>query len=223
MSDIVKAQGDQLPHTMKARYRDMGDGSHALVLSLPTDNPSEVLLYGLIDDTTKRKLRSDASTHALNLIEYSHHEIHSGDHFYVKDYEDLGNGATYNILFVTPDTERWCHLFFDFWHELEMTFTITEGVTTDADGTAVAERNSNRNSTTEATVVVTHTPTNPIGGVVIYSYQRGTAQKGGGEKRAEDEIVLRQNRKYLITATNTVANSCMYDYHFRWYEHTDKD
>jgi len=32
MADIILAQGDSLPGTMQARYRDMADGTHALVI-----------------------------------------------------------------------------------------------------------------------------------------------------------------------------------------------
>lgn len=31
MADIVKAQNDGVPTTMQSRYRDMGDGTHALI------------------------------------------------------------------------------------------------------------------------------------------------------------------------------------------------
>ena len=33
MADIVRAQREQIPATMKTRYRDMGDGTHAQVVA----------------------------------------------------------------------------------------------------------------------------------------------------------------------------------------------
>ena len=33
MADIVRAQREQIPATMQTRYRDMGDGTHALVVA----------------------------------------------------------------------------------------------------------------------------------------------------------------------------------------------
>ena len=34
MADIVRAQDEQIPSTMHTRYRDMGDGTHALVTAV---------------------------------------------------------------------------------------------------------------------------------------------------------------------------------------------
>lgn len=181
------------------------------------------ILRGLISDAVSRIARLDASTHAIEVIDYPHHEIHSGSHFFIKLFEDLTNAEVYKMVFVTPNTGEWGHLFFDYWHEKELEFTITEGIATEADGTPVTVFNNNRNSAHAATIVVTHTPTNPTGGTVIYSYRRGDGNKGGGEKRDEDEIPLKQNTKYLITVTNGSAVNCLWDFHFKWYEHEDKD
>ena len=208
---------------MRVKFRDMGDGTFALIGSLPVGTPTEVALYGLIDNTTLRRLRVDASTHAIETISDTHHEIHSGSHYYIKDVEDIGGTATYYILFAVPNSPAWIHLFFDFWHEQEMTFIITEGVTTGGDGTAVTAFNNNRNSSNTAGVVATHTPTSPVGGTVIYTSRQGSGKQTAGESRAEGEIILRANMKYLITATNAAAGNCLFDYHFTWYEHEDKD
>lgn len=37
MADIVRAQREQIPATMKTRYRDMGDGTHARVVAADGD------------------------------------------------------------------------------------------------------------------------------------------------------------------------------------------
>ena len=199
------------------------DERGALRIGGNPDDPADVLTRALISDSVHRVVRADASTHGLISIENSHHEIHAGSHFYFKDVQDLGNGANYQLLFSTPNTAKWAHLFFDFWHEQELTFVITEGVTVDDSGTPVTVFNSNRNSPNTPLVSVFHTPTNPAGGTVVYNYQRGTGNRGGGDKRAEDEIILRRDTLYLIQGTNATANQCLYDYHFRWYEHQDKD
>lgn len=209
--------------SMRVKFRDMGDGTYALIGSLPVGTPTEVALYALIDNTTLRGARLDASTHAAKTIDYAHAEVHSGSHFYLKGVEDLGNTATYYLLFAVPNTPYWPHLIFTFWHEQEMIFSITEGVTTGGDGTPITVFNSNRNSDNAAGMVVTHTPTTPVGGVNVYPYQRGSGKKAGGEMGRAGELELRANMKYLITATNTSASNCLFDYLFTWYEHEDKD
>lgn len=163
----------------------------------------------------------DQST-AIKVIDYAHHEIHSGSHFYAKGVVDLGNGASYRIIIKTPNTTQWAHALFDIWHEQELSMTLTEGVTTDADGTAIAALNRNRNVATTATMTLTHTPTNPTGGTVIWTYQRGSANKTGVERRELSEIVLKQNTKYMIVVTNQTASNCLVDWLLDWYEHTNR-
>ena len=175
-----------------------------------------------LEDTSERVADVDSSTHVLVTIDYAHHEIHSGNHFYVKDVQDLAGTSNYDLIFLTPDTLEYIHLFFDFWHEQEGGFVITEDATVDNNGTPVVPVNNNRNSAHAPVLKVFHTPTNPGGGTVIYNYQTGAGKQGGGDKRPEDEIVLKRNTRYWMRLSNKAAGNCLYDYHFKWYEHTDK-
>ena len=42
-----------------------------------------------ICDINGRTATIDASTYVLNTIEYEHHEIHAGSHYYVADFETI--------------------------------------------------------------------------------------------------------------------------------------
>jgi hypothetical protein len=181
------------------------------------------VLYGRVSSSDIRPLRADSATNSLQTIDYAHHEIHGGSHFYVADYTDLGSGSTYNIVIATPNTTKWAHLVFEFNHELETTIVITEGISTDADGTAITEVNNDRNSATTATTVFTHTPTNPTGGTVIWQQRLGSGRKEGGGSRNDNEIILKQNTKYLVAFTNNSGSaSSLTNWWFEWYEHTNK-
>ena len=43
-------------------------------------------LWGYFSDTETAEVRIDASTHSLQTVEYEHHEIHSGSHYFVIGY-----------------------------------------------------------------------------------------------------------------------------------------
>lgn len=180
-------------------------------------------LKGLISDTVARIVRVDASTHALEVIEYEHHEIHSGSSFYVTYTVDLGNGASQDILLVTPDTTKWAHMVGSVTTESEAHVYFYEDTTTSNDGTAMTEFNRNRNSGTAATVVATYTPTVTGVGTLIWESHFGSGRGVGGGARSENEFVLKQNTKYMLRVTNATANANYIAIAINWYEHTDKN
>ncbi len=55
------------------------------------------------------EVRIDASTNTLQTIDYSHHEVHSGLHFYIVGNTTLGIGGTLFVKLVTPDISTWSH------------------------------------------------------------------------------------------------------------------
>lgn len=165
--------------------------------------------------------RLDASTHSWQVIDYEHHEIHSGSSFVVADCTDLGNGASRELLIVTPNTAKWAHLLVKIITESEAHWYLYEDATTSSDGTGLTEVNRNRNSATTATAVVTHTPTLTGDGTLIYQEHYGSGRGNGGENRGESEFVLKQNAKYLVRLTNATTSANYVTIVLDWYEHTD--
>ncbi len=51
----------------------------------------------------------DASTEALETINYEHHEIHSGSHYYIEGHITLANGGVLYTKIETPNTNKWAH------------------------------------------------------------------------------------------------------------------
>jgi len=172
---------------------------------------------GEIDD-----VRIDSSTNSLQTIAYAHHEIHAGSHFFTGDFTTLGNGATYDILFVTPAGLEQPHMIFEVATELESMFQYYEGATTSADGTALVMFDRNRVTDNTPSVVFTHTPTVTTVGTQIGQGMFGSGKKAGGSLRDSNEIILKPSTKYLFRVTNNTAVSNWYDWQFDWYEHTPK-
>lgn len=105
-------------------------------------------IAGLISDTVARTVRVDASTHALEIVDYEHHEIHAGSHFFIEDVQDIALNNVYDVQWTTPNTTQWAHFVFELNCESETEWYIYEGVTINTAGTALTPINNNRNSAT---------------------------------------------------------------------------
>ena len=166
----------------------------------------------------------DSATNALNTITYEHHEIHAGSSFTANYTVELGNGAVIDILVVTPNTTKWAHMVYSLICELETDFKFYEGPTTTNDGTGLTEFNRDRNSSTAATTVVSHTPTIAGGaeGTLIRQKHFGSGKADGAEGHDVHEFILKQNTKYLFRITNGTASNNWISFILNWYEHTNK-
>lgn len=65
--------------------------------------------HKILDEDGDYAARLDASTHAQEVIEYEHHEIHSGSHYYIEGHTTLNDAGTLYTKIVTPDTTKWSH------------------------------------------------------------------------------------------------------------------
>jgi hypothetical protein len=163
----------------------------------------------------------DDVTSALPVLEYEHHKIHCGNHYFIDTFIDVANASNYEFVLTTPNTLKWIHLIWEYYWESEGEFEFYEGITTDADGTVITSFNNNRNSANTAGLVITHTPTNATGGTLQIHQRIGSGRGIGGTRRADQEKVLKQNTKYLIRATNrALGASNLFNIQLDWYEHT---
>lgn len=179
-------------------------------------------LHVAINDSEGNQAIVDSMTGGLPVLEYEHHEIHEGDHYFIDIFDDIANGGIYELLLVTPNTTKWIHLVYEYLWQTEGEFELFEGVATDADGTVVPNFNNNRNSLNTAGMVVTHTPTNPTGGTSFSHNQIGNGKSIGGSRRADQEKILKPNTKYLMRASNqTIGFSNLFNIQLDWYEHTN--
>ncbi len=184
----------------------------------------------IADDVDVLTNAKDGATNALNTVDYAHHEIHSGSHYYLKSYLDFATNAVIDVRITTPNTTKYLHLLPIAQTQTEFLYHIYEGVEIDVAGTAVTPTNRNRNSsnTSVATIdVITNTSTSNAnadtdisGATDIYPGITGSGKKAGGEMRGSNEVVLRANTIYSL---RLVCNSAGWaDYIIDWYEHTDK-
>ena len=59
-------------------------------------------------------MRFDTTTHAQAFIDYSHAELHEGNHFYIKGYELLDTDETVEFIVITPAGLKRAHMRFSY-------------------------------------------------------------------------------------------------------------
>lgn len=163
----------------------------------------------------------DEVTRAVKTIDYAHHEIHEGNHYYVQTTDaDLDNGQSLVLRLNTPNTVRWDHFTPFVSSSLGGVLYLYENPTLTTPGTALVEHNRDRNSPNTATLQAFVKPAITANGTLLQTVHIGTYGKKGddGAVREQNEWILRQNEDYLLIFTshaddNEVALGA------DWYEH----
>jgi len=190
-----------------------------------TDNSQTGSIIGV--DYVAGKSGIDASTEALETIDYSHHEIHSGSHFYMSGFVELDDTDIFRMKVVTPTSTKWSHLIFDIKSTGICSSTLDEGASGGmAGGVSKIPLNNNRNSLATSTLVFTSGVTAPTSTVIRIDSDKwganGFKESIGGGSSRDDEIILKQGTTYLRTFTSGADNNII-QFKVSWYEHTDKN
>lgn len=202
-------------------------------------------ILGKTGDNTYQTPRLDKSTHALETIEYEHHEIHSGSSFtaYYTITTAATNGHRSGLYIMTPIAKE-IHAIISFSASVAANFSLCEAPTIAADtGTdAVVIYNRNRNSSKSSLIkdnaaaraanrYTTLTEAQIAGdgtwatGTVIRTeplIAGGGPKPAGGESRGEQEYILKHDTAYVFLITNTVATANTHHILLDWYEHTPR-
>lgn len=174
-------------------------------------------------------VRIDASTNALESIDYAHHEIHSGSHFEYTEYDAaLDATNTIDVLITVPNTTKWPHMIFSVDGALQTLVQVFETCTHTA-GAAKTPYNNNRNSATANTTLLNVSNDDAADGTAILQTMFGISTGvgnnsivSGGGARGDNEMILKQNTKYLFRVTSFTDDNVV-SLKLVWYEHTDKN
>ncbi len=173
----------------------------------------------------------DDSTHSLQVIDYAHHEIHSGSTYaiHLADLTFKKNGEM-GVLFKTPAGDKWFHMVYSVEVACKSTFDILEAPTVDVANyptTFYVPRNRNRNSIKESTAIsvravpavnevglILDGDTTPItaDGLVLHTEIIGGAKKGKTASDGhshDDEYILKADTVYYfrVVGDNTGDNN----------------
>ena len=220
---------------VKYRTNDQNAGAVPVDTTIKTTSSSgaevqHVAIEGFrSSDSTVQPLRLDKATNTIQTIEYEHHEIHAGSHFFVTGYQDLTINQVLDFTWKMPNTTAWTHWVWKIETESETLWQVYETATaTNALANAITPLNNNRNSATvsgttmkyevQANLTAANGDTDVSGATLIESGISGAGKLSGNADRAH-ELILKQNTLYCLRATATAAGYINFSMH--WYEHTD--
>jgi hypothetical protein len=170
---------------------------------------------------------ADLVTHAINVVDYPHHEIHSGSAYLVV-YSALADDTdVIEVRIETPNTAKWAHMVITIDAALAATATLWHPTTkTHVGGNALTAMNRNHNSTNSSGLTICHTPAGSqagAGNLVQYLGAATTSGRAdtGGATGSRGEFILKQNDDYLINMTSRADSNAM-TITLDWYEHTSK-
>ncbi len=201
---------------------------------------------GLVDrDLQSMGFPIDSTTVALMVIDYSHHEIHSGSAFAC--HYDVTTAATNDhvsaIGLLTPPGSPFMHMTMRVSASNPAEAFILESPTTIVLGTGsdVAIYNRNRTSSKTSKAASIEAPA-VAGGITTFNnteYGNLTVVGGttidhvilaggegpkavGGTHRGDEEWILKPDTFYLFRLQNIGANANLHQINLDWYEHTDR-
>lgn len=172
----------------------------------------------------------DSSTNTMQIIEYEHHEVHSGRSFVFTQVGTVAGNATRDVLVVTPDTTRYIHMTERVASDDDISIYIYESPNLGAGATAKGSQgtayNRNRGSSNSAGASIFTAPTILANGTALFTWRQGTGGfffSSPGESRGEGELVLARNATYLYRVVNNDAAGTEVEIQLNWYEHVDKN
>ena len=164
----------------------------------------------------------DGTTNALKVVNYAHVELHSGTHYIVRKGILLAKNATRDILIVTPNTTKWAHLIIEIQsNDSAINFSLYEDTETSNNGILDGARNRNRNIADNNTTLVFDNPVVTGVGTLLYNMYLGSGKTSGGGVRDNEEILLKQNTKYLLRIIEPNIAATNINWVLDWYEHTN--
>jgi len=153
---------------------------------------------------------NDDITSSIVSIEVGHHKIHDGKMFYAEHHDaEMTDTDKIEMVLVTPNSDVRIHLIPGAGVTGEATLELFRDVVTttpNGDGTVLTNDNRDENSSEEATLVVTHTPSISSDGDLRQTrYYGSTGLAGtatsGDDIRGVNERILEKNTKYLLRLT----------------------
>jgi hypothetical protein len=184
--------------------------------------------YITLVDNSGNLLTTNDETNTLVTMRYNEAELHAGNYYYVKGFQDVdGDGTSINLLWDVTSSEL-PHARWDIAAESEFNFYLYEDVSVSALGDVVLIHNANRNELNTSTVSAYMNPTlssgelgdGDDGGLLVWS---GVIESGKdstvGLNRGYD-FIGKTETMYWFKIVKIGAGTGWVDYDFNWYEHS---
>ena len=164
----------------------------------------------------------DKSTNATTMIEYEHHEIHSGSHYFITDFASFSNAEVMDFTFVTPDSGKQAHFVFSIFWTGAVSVEALVGAVVDTTWTVISPVNNNGNSSNTSIMTVRHWDTFTSEWVSKLRSYAGANKVAGTIERTR-EILLASNQTYILRVTNELTTANIITWNANRYEHTEKN
>ncbi len=169
----------------------------------------------------------DGLTDADTIVEYAHHEIHSGSAF-SSIYSALADDTdAIEVRIAAPASAKKAHMVIVLESALAATAEMWIDTTkTDNAGNRMTALNRNMNSSKTSILTICHTPSgSQAGNANTIQYIGAATQAGkndsGGGSGGRHEFVLEAGIAYLLKLTSRSDSNAL-SIILDWYEHTDK-
>ncbi len=178
-------------------------------------------------------VQGDGYTKAMMTVDYAHHEVHSGSHYFIDFAIDIPAQDILDMRFTTPDTTKWLHMIISVRTQEEGLFELYENAPILNADTALAASNSNRNSSKISgisnidyiinTSVANANLDTDISSATKLRFSLLGSNQGNvsGEHRNDNELVLRQGTAYMFRIHNQISSTRYASFVMNWYEHTN--
>ena len=176
----------------------------------------------------------DKTTNAINVVNYEHHEIHSGSNYTNEWQIHVPADDVLDIRLVAPDNAKWLHWTIDYNTEAEFRFTMYENIAISVAGTSLTAINNNRNSTKTSGLTafdyiintnldLANADTNIGSATIIGIGATGSGRSQAGSSFARSgELIFKQGYGYCLRFKNQSNAEKYVDWKMEWYEHTNK-
>lgn len=153
-------------------------------------------------------------------IDYEHHEIHEGKHFFIKNWQDVEETDTsLQYSFITPNSSTQIHARVILFGEAEFDVEIWECATLAENGTLLTPINNFRNSTYKNKLLPFSDPSVSDPGTLIWAEKLGSARGNVGVNDGLNyEIIAQPDCAYLFNITKQTSGTHYVDIDFFWYE-----
>ena len=192
----------------------------------------DCIVISSADRTKLRTLQLDASTLALTIVDYPHHEVHDGRSF--KLYARSLNLSTtpLQFYFTTPTvavTERRLHLVEIAWSGGEAEFVALRGCTVSG-GVATAPKNRRHDSPNNSIIlgncfVGGNAPTGgeEFSGEYLGQSGAGNSSTSAGRSRGDCTAALSRPFRETTYSFRLTGGAYRGNLFLGWYEHADKE
>ena len=214
MADIVLQLDEQLPLTTQVRYKDMGDGTYALVRA--------ALAQGEDCDGNLIHLHIDAESRGLVVVSHYETDLHQSERFkasYLQPHgSELADDAAHDFLIRVGALDAHASLRVGVGGDCD--FLFYEETTVSANGNLCVARCKNRRTLGTALAAMYEGPTVTLPGTLLLSgfVPGGTKKALSGGAWGETEWLLERNTNYLVRITNRSGAAIQLSFSLGWSE-----